>query len=426
MKLKPRNRVHALGALSLVAALSLAGCASAQAPQDDHDGHEGHDHDAHSQEATETAGPKPRIVLTYDGGIRIVDAGTLEEIADIPLEGFNRINAAGDGRHVLVSTQGGWQLLDVGTWTEAHGDHGHSYEVEPSLTDLTIEAEAPGHVVNHNGTTTLFDDGTGKVLVFASDAWTEAAESGEATPLREYTTDEPHHGVAVPTAGDLLFVTAGNDEERTGALLLDADDAVVAESTDCPGIHGETSIGDDGVLAGCENGALVLHGDHFHHIAAPDDFGRIGNAFTAEGSDIVLGDYKTDPEAGIELSDIALIDVEAEQMQIVDTESTYTWRGLARGIDGSVLVLGTDGSLRVFDPESGELTATVDVIDDWTPPAEWQGAHPSITEHDGFAYVANPAAGTVSVVDYAAGTVTSEAEIGIEANEVVLSDAGKR
>lgn len=423
MTLKPRNRVRALGALSLAAALALAGCASAAPAEDEH---EDHNHAAHSGEAVETAGPKPRIVMTYDGGIRIVDAGTLEEVADIPLEGFNRINPAGDGRHVLVSTQGGWQLLDVGTWTEAHGDHGHSFETEPTLTDLTIAAVAPGHVVNHDGTTTLFDDGTGKVLVFDSALWAQAAEDGEATPLREYQADAAHHGVAVPTEAGGLFVTVGDADSRSGAALLDQSDDIVVESTDCPGIHGETSYGDGGVLAGCENGALVLHGDHFHHIPAPDDFGRIGNAFAADDSSIVLGDYKTDAEAGIELHDIALIDVEAEQIQIVDAGSSYTWRGLARGIDGSVLVLGTDGTLRVLDAESGEVTTSVSVLDDWTPAAEWQGAHPSLVEHGGFAYVTDPQSGTVAVVDYAAGTVTSEAEIGVEANEVVLSDAGMR
>lgn len=415
---------HGAIALSLAALLALAGCAPAGDGEthESHDDHEGHDHGASTSEATETAGPEPRLVVTYDGGLKVIDAKSLEVIADFPLDGYNRVNPAGDGRHVLVSTTGGWQLLDTGTWTEAHGDHGHSYVADPVLTDLVIAAEMPGHVVNHGGKTTLFDDGTGKVQVFDSAAWADAAAAGEASPVLEYTTDEAHHGVAVPTEAG-LFVTVGNEEARTGAQIVDDSGETIAISDECPGLHGETVFGEDSVLAGCENGVLLQHGDHFHHVASPDDFGRIGNAFASDGSDIVLTDYKTDPEAGIELEQIALVNVESEELKVVDLEATYTWRGLARGIDGSVLVLGTDGSLRVLDPETGDVKHTVSVIDSWTPPEEWQGSHPALVENDGFVYVTDPASGTITVVDYAAGEVVNQATIDAEANEVAVADA---
>ena len=38
-----------------------------------------------------------RIAITYDGGIAIVDAETLDILGDVPLAGFNRVNPAGDG-----------------------------------------------------------------------------------------------------------------------------------------------------------------------------------------------------------------------------------------------------------------------------------------------------------------------------------------
>ena len=415
---------HGAVALSLAALLALAGCASA-GEAEEHDDHEGHDHGAHAGEATEVGGPQPRIVVTYDGGVKVVDAASLEVLADIPLEGYNRISPAGDGRHVLISTSGGWHLLDTGTWTEAHGDHGHSYVTEPWLTEVVIDAEMPGHVVNHDGTTTLFDDGTGQVQVFETDGWAEAAESGEAAAIREYQTAEAHHGVAVPTEAG-LFVTVGNEESRSGAAIIDEDGNVIAENDTCPGIHGETTFGDGDVLAGCENGVLMQHGDHFHHVASPDDFGRIGNAFAAEGSEIVLADYKTDPEAGIELSQLALVNTESEEIQVVDTEATYTWRGLARGADGSALVLSTDGVLRVIDEGTGEVLNEIEAIDSWTPPEEWQGDHPTLTELDGFAYVTSPEAGSIVVIDYVAGEIIKEAPIDTAINEIVIADAAMR
>src|SRR5690606_1489874 len=53
------------------------------------------------------------VVATYDGGIYIIDPESLDVVEDIELEGFNRLNPAGDGRHVLVSTSTGFRVLDA-------------------------------------------------------------------------------------------------------------------------------------------------------------------------------------------------------------------------------------------------------------------------------------------------------------------------
>jgi DNA-binding beta-propeller fold protein YncE len=413
-------------AAAALAALALAGCSAAQpattASTAAHDEHADHDHDEHGHDdaATEASGPQPRLALTYDGGIMVVDATSLEVVADLPIEGFNRVNPAGDGRHVYVSTTGGWAVLDLGTYTQPHGDHTHSYTSEPQLTDVLVDADTPGHVVNHDGKTALFDDGTGNVTVLDTAALTEQVEAGSLDPLSTYTTDEAHHGVAVPLADDTMFVTVGDEESRSGAMVIDAYGNVIASSDECPGIHGETTVGSDLVLAGCEDGALLSHGDHFHKITSPDDFGRIGNAFTATDSNVVLGDYKTDPDGGNGLTQISLIDTVDEEIQLVDTGSTYTWRGLARGEDGEALVLGTDGVLRVFDADSGELIREIEVTDEWEVPEEWQTAHPAITQHRGYVYVTNPDTSEVSVVDYTSGEVTQTATLPHASNELAL------
>src|SRR5690625_1010385 len=54
--------------------------------------------------AAEVTNPQARLVATYDGGITVLDAETLEEVTDIPLDGFNRLNPLGDQRTVAVST----------------------------------------------------------------------------------------------------------------------------------------------------------------------------------------------------------------------------------------------------------------------------------------------------------------------------------
>ncbi len=424
--------VHRLVALSAAALLTLGACGngaetpaadSTTAAEQHSEDHEGEGIDG----ATEAAAKTPRIAVTYNGGIAVLDANTLETEGEFDLSGFNRLGNAGDGRHVAVSTTGGWALLDTGTWSQAHGDHSHYYTGAPALSDVLVKADKPAHVVVHDGLVALFDDGTGQVTVLEADGWTDAQEKGKVTPVREYKTAKAHHGVAVAnTAGELL-VTRGDDKARTGAMILDANDKEIVANDECPGVHGETafesSAGDETILLGCENGALVFHDDHAHKLTAPDEFGRIGNAFSVDGNDIVLGDYKNDPEAELGLKQITLIDTEKDTITAVDpfggSDALYTWRGLQRGEEGEILVFGTDGVLRVIDPATGKEVRNVPVMDPWKVPEEWQTAHPALIQLAGMAYVTDPATKTIHAVDYEGGKVWKSVDIGKEMIEIV-------
>jgi outer membrane protein assembly factor BamB len=356
-------------------------------------------------------------VLTYDGGIQVLDATTLEVVEDIELAGFNRLNAAGDGRHVMVSTTGGFQVLDVGTWSEPHGDHSHSYTSDPVLTDVTWSAEKPGHVVPHEGRTALFDDGTGTITVLDSG---EVADAG--AEVRELTTPSAHHGVAVELADGTLVVSEGTEDARTGIRVLDAEGTEVAASAECPGVHGEAVAADEAVVIGCEDGAVVFAGGSIQKVAAPDAYGRIGNQAGTEASPIVLGDYKSDPDAELERpTRVSLIDTRDASLRLVDLPSSYTFRSLARGDDGEALVLGTDGSLHVIDPESGTLVRSIPVVDAWEEPDEWQSPRPAVTVLDGTAYVTDPAANAVHAVDVVTGEVWLSATLNVTPNELTTA-----
>lgn len=74
---------------------------------------------ASSQSVQEKSAASPRLVLTHDGGLTVFDAESLEPISEIPLEGFLRLSNTGDGRHLAVSAEGGFHLLDTGSWSEA-------------------------------------------------------------------------------------------------------------------------------------------------------------------------------------------------------------------------------------------------------------------------------------------------------------------
>jgi DNA-binding beta-propeller fold protein YncE len=406
---RKRTRTRALVSLGAVLPLvALTACSSGEG-QADAPAAASESSAEEQVQPTEESTYKPRLAVTYDGGIQVLDAGTLETV-----EGFNRINGAGDGRHLLVSTTGGFQVLDGGAWAEPHGDHNHYYSTTPVLTDMMFEATTPGHVVVHEGRTALFDDGTGHVAIFDSG---EVADADRET--REHTTPTPHHGVAVELSDGTLIVSEGTEDARTGLRVLDADDQEIAASDECPGLHGEATAADEVVLAGCEDGVLVVKDGEITKIDSPDAYGRIGNQAGSEESTIVLGDYKSDPDAELERpTRVSLTDTATGELALVDLPSSYTFRSLARGDHGEGLVLGTDGQIHVIDPETAKLTTSIPVIDEWEEPEDWQQPRPAIFMLDGSAYVTDPANKTISAVDIESGEVWNTVTLDVEPNEI--------
>jgi outer membrane protein assembly factor BamB len=367
-----------------------------------------------STEPTEVGSSAPRLALTYDGGVQVVDAQTLEVLADEDLDGFNRLNPAGDGRHFLVSTSGGFQLLDGGAWGEPHGDHAHHYVADPELTDVVFEAEKPGHVVAHAGRTVLFDDGTGAVTAFDS---SELADPDRET--REHRTPTAHHGVALELEDGTMLVSEGTEDARTGVRLLDAEDREIAASDECPGVHGETVAGEDTIVIGCSDGVLVVADGAITKVPSPDPYGRIGNQAGSEVSPIVLGDYKSDPDAELERpTRVALVDTTTMQLRLVDLPSSYWYRSLGRGEDGEALVLGTDGALHVIDPIAGTVIRSMPVIAPWEESEDWQDPHPQLVVLDGTAYITEPATNSLHAVDIATGEVWETTRLDVTPNEL--------
>ncbi|MFB4313980.1 zinc metallochaperone AztD [Actinomadura sp. 21ATH] len=339
------------------------------------------------------------LVATYDGGLYVIDSATLKVVQDIPLTGFNRVNPAGNERHVMVSTSSGFRVLDA---------------VGAQLTKDEFAAPKPGHVVHHAGKTVLFSDGTGKVTTF------DPRQLGNGLPeASTHTTQHAHHGVAIELTDGSMVVTLGTEEERTGAQVLDKNRKEIARNEDCPGVHGEATAKDEAVLIGCENGALLYKDGKFTKVKAPDEYGRIGNQAGHEESPIVLGDYKTDPDAELERPErVSLIDTRTGGLKLVDLGTSYTFRSLGRGPHGEALVLGTDGALHVIDPERGEVTKKVEIMGEWTEPLEWQQPRPALHVRDHTAYVTDPGSKTLYAVDIGSGEVKTKAQLPQTPNEL--------
>ena len=394
----PKRR-NALAAALLVPGLALTACTSATS--------------AHSPEAAaptqESSRANPRLAMTYDGGVMVLDVATGEIVLDEALGGFNRVNPAGDGRHVLVSTANGFRVLDAGAWSEPHGDHSHHYTSAPALTEAAFPATQPGHAVVHGGTTALFDDGTGAVQLF--DPRELSGRSGGLPDTVTFASEQAHHGVALQLEDGSLLVTEGDSESRNGIKVLSAPAAdgsrtEIAHSDDCPGVHGEAVLAVETVTVGCEDGLLAYRDGKITKIDAPDGYARIGNQAGSEESAVVLGDYKTDPDAELERpTRVSLTDTATGTMRLVELGASYTFRSLGRGPSGEALVLATDGTLRMIDPKAAKQTASIDVTAAWEEPLEWQQPRPALYVQGTTAYVTEPATNQLHTIDLVGGRV---------------------
>lgn len=356
---------------------------------------------------TQVRSATPRLAVTYDGGILVLDAESLSVVAESELGGFNRINPAGDERHVIVTAEDGFRVLDTGTWSEAHGDHSHHYTADPALTGITFDADKPGHVVRHAGRTVLFDDGTGRITSF------DPAALGNGTPqTTTFTTPVAHHGVAVELADGGLITTLGDATTRTGIVVRDAAGAEITRNEQCPGVHGEAVAADETVVFGCEDGLLVYRDGAITKVTSPDPYGRIGNQAGAGDSPVVLGDYKSDPDAELERPRrVSLTNTVTGELRLVDLGTSYTFRSLGRGPFGEALILGTDGALHVLDPATGATLRTVPVLDPWTEPDAWQTPRPALFVQGFTAYVTDPSTNRIHAVDVETGQVTATADL---------------
>ncbi|MFC8422799.1 zinc metallochaperone AztD [Streptomyces sp. NPDC057236] len=395
-----RNRAVSGTALALAVSAVLTACG----------GGDGASSDTKAAKATPGTTPagdvKDPLVATFDGGLYILDGESLKPAKTIELPGFNRVNPAGDDDHVIVSTDKGFRVLDATGQT---------------LTGITYEGAKPGHVVRHAGRTVLFTDGTGEVNVFDP----ADLDGGKKPEGRTYTSAEAHHGVAIELSNGELLTTLGTEEKRTGALVLDKNDKEIARNESCPGVHGEAAAQGEAVAVGCEDGVLIYKDGEFTKVDAPDDYGRIGNQAGSDASPVLLGDYKTDPEAELERpTRISLIDTRTAKLRLVDLGTSYSFRSLGRGPHGEALVLGTNGTLHVIDPGTGKVEKEIPVVDAWQEPLDWQQPRPTLFVRDHTAYVSEPGKRGLHAVDIETGEKLASVTLPKGTNELSGVTAG--
>ena len=376
----------------------------------DHD-HEAHDHEAHDHEAHDHEHVDVmRRVLVADAKtatVTVVDLPGGEIAGTLDLSASARLYAAEDGRYVYA-VQADADLVNVidgGLWTEDHGDHMHDYLVAPSLAAPVISGGRPIHFVSHHGQVAIFFDGDGTAAIFSG------ARPAQESEIVLLDSGRPHHGVAVPLGDHALLSLPTNDDAvlPLGVQLMTLAGEVVAEFADCPGLHGEAPLG-DWVAFGCTDGVLLVDAHHDEPVAVKvakpvdDPDRRTGTLISHHDLPYWIGNFGS--------RDLVRIDADTLETTLIPLPGASAGFQLDPADGGRIVVVTLDGLLHTLDPMTGDLLGSVAVATPIPADAPRGTPRPGLAVDPGVAYVTDPAAGLLHVVDLDALAVTLAVEVG--------------
>ena len=252
-------------------------------------------------------------------------------------------------------------VFDGGIFMEAHGDHADLVESDTRMLPLDLSGDSPVNVHIGDDWAAIFYAGSGEVVLLDLH---ELEEHGDSyVPLR--MDAGPQHGAAVPLDDDLFAVTIkhpdypGNADARLpiGAEIRELDGTVLYSAEGCDSLQGGTSNGHEAAF-GCLGGVLVLEahdGEYSHVFIAPDGVAE-DFQFTA-----VWGFHGLDHFFALgSASGLYVVEPEEETMELLlaATDSLHPIQ-IQFGHGGeTLLVVMSDGELRVYDAHDGDLMAS--------------------------------------------------------------------
>ncbi|WP_262402414.1 hypothetical protein [Actinomadura sp. CNU-125] len=319
-----------------------------------------------------------RLVLTEAGGgrVHLLDPATGETSPAGEAAGVTA--ARSDGRFAYLATANGARVVDSGAWTVDHGDHVHYYRTGARMVG-DLEGDVRGGVSGDVAVTVLAGGGEVRVLDRGALDAGKIAEVARI-PGRAGVAHAEHLLVAAPGRGEVTV------HERDGRRVSRLPET-------CPDPRGQATTRRGAVL-GCADGALlVAHEDGTFQATKipypgevpPDE--RAVEFRHRPGSDVLAA------RAGDEGEGAWVLDVRAREWNRVGDAPALAVNAV--GEDSPVLLLGRDGTLRSYDPETGEELAATDLLKDV------DGAAVPVIEVDtARAYINDPAARAVHEIDY--------------------------
>lgn len=362
---------------------------------------------------TSTSHPEPRIVVAHPDRVEVLDAEDLSPITSFEVASSPYLALGPDNRHVftLEHQQKQVRVVDSGTWTDAHGDHGHSYLTDPSRLGYTLKGTAY-HAVAGDGRAVVWNDDQGSISVFDA----EDFEDGSVEP-KTIELNDVHHGVAVPLSDGGYLASFSKNEEPVGVVKLDATGKELDRYEGCTHLHGESHAGESAYAFGCSDGIMVVDSKGAKKVAAPVK-GTGASQLVGDGSSPVVAANVSgdDPKLATKL---ALYDTAKGTAKVVDIGVEFSRLAAS---DGQAVVIGTDGNLHVVELATAKVR-TVKATDAWTKPKEFLDPRPQVAVAGDHAWVTDPMTKQILVIDLTTGKKVTSASVKGQPDQIVVVNA---
>lgn len=337
------------------------------------------------------------------------------------------VYTSGSGRLAVVHqrTANRVNFVDAGVW--ADNTTGHT--AAAGQLGFSLTAELPTHENVNGSWISVFFDGTGRGV------WMNEGDLIGGTPRVTYevTTGAAHHGgsATVVLDGAPYLVTsipnpAGGSP--TGIEVRNGAGQVVATVANCPSLHGNNSTG-GGAVFGCSDGMALVRGGTGGAVVAEKivptgDMAGLGlrNAYSAPGAAFILGQFSALPGQPTQRV-LATIDPNTgalNRLPALPAGVTDHWRAI-EPISGQIVLLGTNGSLYVYDGATRSLLRTVAGVVPALPATAALTHQVSVVQ--GLAAVASPYTGDVVLVNLNDGTVRRRIAVGGRPSRLAITGA---
>ncbi|MET3368296.1 UNVERIFIED_CONTAM: WD40 repeat protein [Jeotgalibacillus campisalis] len=384
-------------ALATLALLFLAGCgnpSTAQAPQPDasESASTGDGHGTITGVA-EVAEPQLHLVaIDAEGETSMLDLlnGTLSRLGKVrsPAE------VSTDGRYVFAASNTGVDIVDSGAWTWDHVDHFHYYRGAArniGKVDGEGTATIATGLLSTAGTTGMFFPNSGEAVLLDN----PALSGGTITETLRFKT-EPHAGLIAPLGEGAVLTEPDHAGKAAILRAIDVDGKELA-TTDCPAAAG-TITTRVGLVVGCSDGAVIatMEGSTpvFERVPYPEGFAAPATEFDGRKSRPTIAGLSTD-------SGIWLLNTRQRTWEWLPTSTPAVAAATVDDADHHVVVIGTDGTVQVYDASTKERIAST------KPLLAASLADPAFADKIQLAvdaqraYVNAPAEGVVHEIDYA-------------------------
>lgn len=426
--------------LAVLLCLSFSACDSANTTITEKDplvGNKPDDHDhGHAGEGEgrlvviSSVSPTAEIYDLEDNSL--VDAFSLELTP-------SAVQASAGYRYAVLVNRTADQVnfLDGGLWQEAHLDHFDSYEEAPRLLNYGVSGSRPTHLAKYEGHMAIFYDGDAATTSPASVQVLKDADiaSENASPA-EISYMVNMHGVALPR-GEFLLASvrrADANSTSTNPVLPDqvgvyhwhdggyAEEEIFSET--CADLHGAAQ-NENHVVFGCADGVLLVDdvGGVFvaSKIANPAELAtdlRVGTLYGHEHSEQFIGLASAHGGA---VAQWVSVDPAEGEIHLIDWQPMAGARPLSHGFsfDGErFLVLDSQGYLTIFAAHDHdghmewEQVSAIDISEE-NPADMPEGLrfNMTIAQNGNYAYIADPVAQHIVIVDLEDGDLVDEIEL---------------